>query len=55
MVCTIGRVSDPRCIVLLVRWATGTRLTNRLPNLSLVTLPAPLWNSGVLGFWGQTT
>ena len=23
----------------LVRWATGKRLTNRLPKLSLVTLP----------------
>ena len=32
----------------LVRWATGKRLTNRLPKLSLVTLPPPL-NSGILG------
>ena len=32
----------------LVRWATGKRLTNRLPKLSLITLSAPL-NSGILG------
>ena len=32
----------------LVRWATGKRLTNRLPKLSLVTLSPPL-NSGILG------
>ena len=31
----------------LVRWATGKRLTNRLPKLSLITLP-PL-NNGILG------
>ena len=30
---------------LLVRWATGNRLTNRLPKLSLITLSPPL-NSG---------
>ena len=29
----------------LVRWATGKRLTNRLPKLSLITLSPPL-NSG---------
>ena len=32
----------------LVRWATGKRLTNRLPKLSLITLSLPL-NSGILG------
>ena len=32
----------------LVRWATGKRLTNRLPKLSLITLSPPL-NSGILG------
>ena len=32
----------------LVRWATGNRLTNRLPKLSLITLSPPL-NSGILG------
>ena len=31
----------------LVRWATGKRLTNRLPKLSLITLSPPL-NSGIL-------
>ena len=32
----------------LVSWATGRRLTNRLPKLSLITLSPPL-NSGILG------
>ena len=32
----------------LVRWATGKRLTDRLPKLSLITLSPPL-NSGILG------
>ena len=32
----------------LVCWATGKRLTNRLPKLSLITLSLPL-NSGILG------
>ena len=32
----------------LVRWATGKRLTNRLPKLSLITLSPPL-NCGILG------
>ena len=32
----------------LVRRATGRRLTNRLPKLSLITLSSPL-NSGILG------
>ena len=32
----------------LVRWATGKRLTNCLPTLSLITLSPPL-NSGILG------
>ena len=32
----------------LVRWATGKRLTNRLPKLGLITLSPPL-NSGILG------
>ena len=32
----------------LVRWATGERLTNRLPKLRLITLSPPL-NSGIIG------
>ena len=32
----------------LARWATGKRLTSRLPKLSLITLCLPL-NSGILG------
>ena len=32
----------------LVRWATGKRLTNRLPKLSPITLSPPL-NRGILG------
>ena len=36
------------CVMSLVRWATGERLTNRLPKLSLITLSPPL-NSGILG------
>ena len=32
----------------LVRWATGKRLINRLPKLSLITFSPPL-NSGNLG------
>ena len=32
----------------LVRWATGKRLTKRLPKLSLISLSPPL-NSGILG------
>ena len=35
----------------LVRWATGKRLTNRLPKLSLITLSPPL-NSGIPGRMG---
>ena len=27
------------CVKALVRWVTGKRLTNRLPKLSLITLP----------------
>ena len=43
------RVSPCRSFVkALVRWATGERLTNRLPKLSLITLSPPL-NSGILG------
>ena len=38
----------PGNVKALVRWATGKRLTNRLPKLSLITLPPPL-NSGILG------
>ena len=34
--------------LLIVRWATGKRLTNRLPKLSLITLSPPL-NRGILG------
>ena len=38
----------------LVRWATGKRLTNRLPKLSLIT-PPPLRTVGFLVFvWGRT-
>ena len=36
------------CVKALVRWATGERLSNRLPKLSLITLSPPL-NSGILG------
>ena len=36
------------CVKALVRWATGKRLTNRLPKLSLITLSPPL-NRGILG------
>ena len=32
----------------LVRWATGKRLNNRLPKLSLIAM-SPLLNSGILG------
>ena len=41
-----------------VLWATGKKLTNRLPKLSLITLSPP-FNSGILGlryivpFWGS--
>ena len=37
-----------RFVKALVRWATGKRLTNRLPKLSLITLSPPL-NRGILG------
>ena len=38
-------------VTALVRWATGKRLTNRLPKLSLITLS--LWTAGFLVFvWG---
>ena len=40
-------VDDAICEA-LVRWATGERLTNRLPKLSLITLSPPL-NRGILG------
>ena len=33
----------------IVRWATGKRLTIRLPNLNLISLSPHLPNSGVLG------
>ena len=36
------------CVKALVRWATGERLTNRLPKVSLITLSPPL-DSGILG------
>ena len=36
------------CVKALVCWATGKRLTNRLPKLSLITLSPPL-NRGILG------
>ena len=39
---------DESIVKALVRWATGKRLTNRLPKLSLTTLSPPL-NSGILG------
>ena len=35
------------CYKALARWATGKRLTDRLPKLNLIT--PPLLNSGVLG------
>ena len=38
----------PESVRALVRWATGKKLTNRLPKLSLTTLSPPL-NSGILG------
>ena len=50
---SLGRKNGLMCIInnsvkeALVRWATGKRLTNRLPNLSLTTLSPPL-NSGIL-------
>ena len=40
-------VDDAICEA-FVRWATGKRLANRLPKLSLVALSPPL-NSGILG------
>ena len=45
-----SNVSDePRSVKVLVRWATGKRLTSHLlPKLSLVTLSPPL-NSRILG------
>ena len=36
------------CVKALVRWATGKRLINRLPKLSLIKLSPPL-NRGILG------
>ena len=42
------RAVKPWVVKALVRWATGKRLTNRLPKLSLITLSPPL-NSGILG------
>ena len=35
-------------VMALVRWATGKRLANRLPKLSLITLSPP-FSSGILG------
>ena len=34
-------VADTHLLEVLVRWAKGTRLTNRLPNLSLIIIPPP--------------
>ena len=42
------RAEMRQCVKALVRWVTGERLTNRLPELSLITLSPPL-NSGILG------
>ena len=42
----MGWRNDPT-VKALVRRATGKRLTNRLPKLSLITLPPPL-NSGII-------
>ena len=41
-------VDDATCEGIIVHWATGKRLTNRIPKLSLITLSPPL-NSGILG------
>ena len=55
LICVIDSIKGfSRCrgywsiVKALVRWATGKRLTNRLPKLSLITLP-PALNSGILG------
>ena len=45
---TVAVPAELTYVKALVRWATGKRLTNRLPKLSLVTLSPPL-NSGILG------
>ena len=42
------RMNKVAYVKALVRWATGKRLTNRLPKLRLITLSPPL-NSGILG------
>ena len=41
------RQDDIKIVKASVRWATGKRLTNRLPKLSLITLPPPVehWDS----------
>ena len=41
-------MEDQAYVKALVRWATGKRLTNRLPKLRLITFCPPL-NSGILG------
>ena len=48
LLCLDHRDGGYLCVKALVRWATGKRLTNRLPKLSLITLSPPL-NSGILG------
>ena len=44
----LKNMSISTAVKALVRWATGKRLTNRQPKLSLITLSPPL-NSGILG------
>ena len=46
--CEIKKEVNEKLWKALVRWATGKRLTNRLPKLILVTLSPPS-NSGILG------
>ena len=45
-------VDDATCEGIIVHWATGKRLTNRIPKLSLITLSPPL-KSGILGRMGS--
>ena len=43
-----GEMLTTPYVKVLVRWATGKRLTNRLPNLSLITF-SPLERTGYTG------
>ena len=45
-------VDDAIFVKALVRWATGKRLTNRLPNLSLTTLSPPSEQRGPWSSYG---